>query len=337
MRQEKSMTSGSDFRIMNEVLDILHSRSAKAISIARRELFAMPVEGKGHEALKYYATNWDDTSHPGILSLACEAVGGHEDKAVPIQVATLILTAAMDIHDDVIDHSRTKNGRSTVFGKFGKDIALLTGDALWLKGFTLLHDAEGDFSHETQEAIARTIKRNFYDVGNAHMLELVVRGNRDVSPQEYLRVLEMKASNISVHAAVGAIVGGGSPVEIKNLEKYGRILGMLITLREEFVDVFEPEELWNRAKNECLPLPILYTMEDAVSKDLVIKILSKTEVSEKDAERVVTMVFHSKKVQMLRKRMKGWSKEALRIVSGLPRSNATSTLSKLIMGALEDL
>jgi len=337
MRQKKPMTSGPDFRIMNEVLEILHSRSVKAISLARRELLAMPVEGKGHEALKHYATNWDDTSHPGILSLACEAVGGHADKAVPIQVATLILTAAMDIHDDVIDHSRTKNGRPTVFGEFGKDIALLTGDALWLKGFMLLHDVEGDFSHETQKAIAKTIKQSFYDVGNAHMLELMVRGNLDVSPSEYLRVLEMKASNISVHAAIGAMVGGGSPVEIKNLEKYGRILGMLITLREEFVDVFEPEELRNRAKNECLPLPLLYTIEDAVSKDLVIKILSKTEVSEKDAERIVTTVFGSKKVQLLRRRMQGWSREALRIVSGLPRSNATSTLSKLIMGALEDL
>lgn len=337
MRQKKSMTSGSDFRIMNEVLDVLHSRSAKAISTARNELLAMPVEGKGHGALKYYATNWDDTSHPGILSLACEAVGGHEDEAVPIQVATLILTAAMDIHDDVIDHSRTKNGRLTVFGKFGKDIALLTGDALWLKGFTLLHDAEGDFSHETQEAIARTIKQKFYDVGNAHMLELMLRGNLEVSPQEYLRVLEMKASNISVHAAVGAIVGGGSPVEINNLEEYGRILGMLITLREEFVDVFELEELRNRVRNECLPLPLLYAIEDEVSKNLVTKILSKTKASGRDAEKIVSIVFDSKQVQMLRKRMEDWSEQALQIVSALPRSDAATALSKLIIGTLEDL
>jgi geranylgeranyl pyrophosphate synthase len=337
MRQKKSVTSGSDFRIMIEVLDVLHGRSAKAISTARNELLAMPVEGKGHEALKYYATSWDDTSHPGILSLACEAVGGRADKAIPMQVATLILTAAMDIHDDVIDHSRTKNGRLTVFGKFGKDIALLTGDALWLKGFTLLHDAEGDFSHETKEAIAKTIRKNFYDVGNAHMLELMLRGNLDVSPQEYLRVLEMKASNISVHAAVGAIVGGGSPVEINNLEKYGRILGMLITLREEFVDVFELEELRNRVRNECLPLPLLYAIEDEVSKNLVTKILSKTKASERDAERIVSIVFDSKQVQILRKRMEDWSEQALQIVSALPRSDAATALSKLIIGTLEDL
>lgn len=337
MGQDKSMMGKRGFKIMEEVLNILCDRSAKAISIARKELLKMPVEGRGHEALKYYATNWDDTSHPGILSLACEAVGGHVEEVVPIQVAMLILTAAMDIHDDVIDHSRTKNGRVTVFGKFGKDTALLTGDALWLKGFTSLHDAEGCFSHETQAAIARKVKQSFYNVGNAHMLELMFRGNLDVSPSEYLRVLEMKASNISVHAAIGAIAGGGSPAEVNRLETYGRIVGMLATLREEFVDVFEPEELRNRARNECLPLPLLYTIEDEVSKNLVIKILSKSKISEKDAERIVTMVFKSNKVQMLRKRMHNSSEKALGIVSEFEKSKAATALSKLIVGALEDL
>jgi geranylgeranyl pyrophosphate synthase len=329
MGHEKSGKSERDSRVMNEVLDILREKSAKAISIARKELLAMNLEGKGQDALKHYAANWDDTSHPGILSLACEAVGGHAVDAVPVQVATLILTAAMDIHDDIIDHSRTKNVKPTVFGKFGRDIALLAGDALWLKGFMALRDAEGEFSHETQKAIDEKLRQNYY--------KLMLRGNLDVSASQYSRIVEMKASNISVHAAIGAIVGGGSTGQINNLDKYGRILGMLVTLREEFIDVFEPDELRNRARNECLPLPLLYTIEDAASKKLVLKILSKTNISEKDAERMVTLVFNSKKTRMLRKRMQRWSEEALQIVSELPRSKATNTLSKLIVGALEDL
>ncbi len=337
MGRGKSGESERDFKIMNEVLDILREKSAKALSIARKELLAMNLEGKGQQALEHYARYWDDTSHPAILSLACEAVGGHAVDAVPVQVATLILTAAMDIHDDVIDHSRTKNGKPTVFGKFGKDIALLAGDALWLKGFMSLRDAEGEFSSKTQEAIDERIRRNYYDVGNAHMLELMFKGKLDVSPSQYSSILEMKASNISVHAAIGAIVGGGSADDINRLDKYGKILGMLVTLREEFVDVFEPEELRNRARNECLPLPLLYTIEDPASKNIVLRILSKTNISEEDAERIVTMVFSSKKIRTLKKRMRGWSEEALQIVSELPRSNASNTLSKLIVGALEDL
>lgn len=337
MKQKGSVSIKSEFKIMNEVLDILRRRSEKAIDLARKELLTMNLEERGREALKHYVMNWDDTSHPGILSLACEAVGGRSEKVVRIQVATLVLTAAMDIHDDVIDHSRTKNGKITVFGKFGRDTALLVGDALWLKGFMLLHAAQVDFPHETEKAIANAIKQNFDDVGNAHLLELALREKLDVSPSTYMRVLEMKASNISIHTTIGAIVGGGSQLEISSLKEYGKILGMLVTLREEFIDIFEPEELRNRAKNECLPLPLLYAMEDADSKNLVISILSKTKTSEKDSETIVRIVFESKRVQVLKKRMEKWSKEALLIVSKLRKSEATDALSRLVVGALEDL
>jgi len=325
-------------KLMNTVLNILRKRSIKALQIARKQILTMNIEeGKARKALEHYATNWDDTTHPGILSLACEAVGGNPDEARPMQVVTLLLTAAMDIHDDIVDQSKIKNGRPTVFGKFGRDIALLLGDAILLKGFTLLYTCGESLSPETMRAIINTIEDNFFEVGNAHLLEIDFRGKLDIMPAKYLRVLEMKASNIAVHAQIGAIIGRGSPAEIRGLGKYGKILGTLITLREEFIDVFEPEELQNRMKNECLPLPILYAFKNSHAKETILDILSKSRISSEDAQKIVDIVFEAKAVKRFRNQMQHLAKEALQSISGVKNQQVKSYLTLLVQGALEDL
>jgi geranylgeranyl pyrophosphate synthase len=67
---------------------------------------------------------WNDTTRPGVLALAYEAVGGKAEEVVPLQTAMLFIDAAMDIHDDIIDKSIIKGSKETLYGKFGEETAL---------------------------------------------------------------------------------------------------------------------------------------------------------------------------------------------------------------------
>ena len=270
--KQKSVKTDSREKLMGKVLEIFRERSTKPLDLARKEILEMNIESqKAREALKYYTKNWDDITHPGILSIACEAVGGNPVDAIPIQVVMLLLAAAIDIHDDIIDQSKIKNGKPTIFGKFGKDMALLVGDALLMKSFTLLYKCEEKFPQKTVSALFDTIENTLFEMGNAHLLEINFKGRLDVIPDEYLKVIEKKAANVEAQTRIGAIIGRSTKNEIEALGKYGRILGILITLREEFIDVFEPEELHNRMKNECLPLPILYAFQNPRVKKKILK------------------------------------------------------------------
>ncbi|MDH5793906.1 MAG: polyprenyl synthetase family protein, partial [Candidatus Bathyarchaeota archaeon] len=121
-------------KLIVQVQRLLEERSRKSLDIAKREVLQEEMKCKEiNDAFEYYAGNWNDVIHPGLLSIACEAAGGDADKSIPMQVVMLLLTAAVDIHDDIIDESNTKYGKPTVFAKFGKDIALLVGDALLMK------------------------------------------------------------------------------------------------------------------------------------------------------------------------------------------------------------
>lgn len=326
-------------KIMIKVLNILQQKSSRAIDEAKNQILAEKIESKrARKALEYYVKNWNDTTHPGILALACEAVGGNIVKAVPMQVVMLYLTAAMDLHDDVVDQSKVKNGKPTVFGKYGKDISLLLGNAMMINGFTLLCDCGKELTSEAFRTVTRIIQTSLFDIGNAHLLETDLKGEVDIKPMRYLTILEKKASIIETHTKIGAIIGGGSLDEIKALTRYGKILGMLISIREEFIDVFEPKELQNRMRNEILPLPLLYAFKNSGVKSELLNILSKPKVSDADADKVIECIFQDKNVKKLNDYMETLAEEATKIIlSTVKDKQAIENLSLLIKGSLEDI
>ena len=325
-------------KLIVQVQRLLEERSRKSLDIAKREVLQEEMKCKEiNDAFEYYAGNWNDVIHPGLLSIACEAAGGDADKSIPMQVVMLLLTAAVDIHDDIIDESNTKYGKPTVFAKFGKDIALLVGDALLMKALVLLHKLERQFKIEKIDAIWNIISSRFFELGDAEALEASLKGNIDVSVGEYSRILEMKASTFEAHMRIGAIVGGGEQDIVDLLGNYGRALGILLSIREDFIDVFEPDELLNRIKNECLPLPILYAFKNPKTKKIITDYLSKQEISDNDAERIVGIIFEEENVEMLRNIVKRMAEEASDAISGISNRNLTYQMEKLIKGVIEDL
>ena len=333
--------TGTEFKnenVMNAIQDILRKRSAASLELAREHILNMKIEtAVARQAVAAYARDWDDITHPGILSLACEAVGGSAEQAVPLQVAILLLTAAADLHDDVIDQSRIKNGKPTVLGQFGKDIAILIGDAFFLKGFSLLIQNEKRIPSETLRKVIDAIEQAYFEVGNAHLLEASQKGKTDLSPEKYLEILRRKAWNIGVHAHIGAILGGGTPEEIRALGEGGRAIGVLITLREEFIDIFEPKELLNRFRNECLPLPLLYAFENPNLKRNLLDILLKQRISRKDVSEILCLLVKAKVVEKFRKRMKALSVEAIESVSCIRNRRAKYEMGLIASATLEDI
>ena len=325
-------------KLIEQVQRLLEKRSQKSLEIAKKEILQEKMESKEvNDAFMYYVRNWNDVVHPGLLSIACEAVGGSVDEAIPIQVVMLLLTAAVDTHDDIIDESKTKYGKPTVFGRFGKDIALLVGDAFLMKALVLLHKLEKQFPAEKMDAIWNIINSRFFELGDAEALEASLKSNIDISPEEYLRVLKMKASTSEAHMRIGAIVGGGEHDIVDLIGNYGRTLGILIGIREDFIDTFEPEELQNRIKNECLPLPILYAFKNPQTKKIILDYLSKREISDKDAERIVDIIFEEENVEMLRNKVKRLAEETCNAISNIPNRNLVSQMEMLINGVIEDL
>jgi geranylgeranyl diphosphate synthase type I len=321
------------------VVEVLKKKSKKGLEFAKKTILAENIECKKlREALEYYILNWTDFTHPGLFSIACEAVGGNPDKAVQVQAGISLMSAAFDIHDDIIDKSKIKkHGKSTVFGKFGKDITLLLGNAFLVKGFILLGKSIRELPQNKVEEIFETLKKSLFEIGNAHALELNLKGKINVIPEEYMKILEMKAASVETDMRIGAIIGGGTNSEVEALTRYGRILGILATLREEFIDVFEIEELSHRIHSECLPIPVLYAIQDRDSKQRIQKLLAKKQVTSKDVDEILDIVFEAKAVRKLEKMMKDLIEETTHLVSEIKDKQLKALLVNFTESTLEDL
>jgi geranylgeranyl pyrophosphate synthase len=319
------------------VLAELRKRSKNGLEFAKKIILAEKIRYKKlHDALEHYVSNWNDMTHPGLFAIACEAVGGDLEAAVSFQAAIAMIAAAFDIHDDIIDKSTAKHGVPTVFGKFGEEVALLLGNAFLIEGFTLLGTCL-EKSNQRAVEVFRIIKQSLFEFGNAHALELSLKKRTDVAPDEYLEIVKMKAASIEGDMRIGAIIGGGTPKEVETLAKYGRILGTLAMLREEFIDVFDVEELNQRMCSEYLPIPVLYAIQDEETREKIQRLLAKGKIGNKDIDTLVNMVFEARNTVELKESMSKLVTRAIRLTSNVENNKLRNQLQTFVSSTMEDL
>jgi len=326
----KSITS-------RKLVQILEEKSKKGIDLAKRMMLEEKIQSDIiRHALEYYVSNWEILTHPAPFAIAYEAVGGDPDKMAEAQAAVVMLSAALDIHDDIIDKSETKHGKQTLTGKYGQDIALLLGNAFFVNGFMLLDHSASKLRPEKIQEIFHITKKGLFEVGDAHALEFRFRQEMHANAEEYMQILKMKAVTTQMSMQLGAMLGGGTNEEMEALTRYGRILGTLAALREEFIDIFETQELNQRLQNECLPIPILYALEDSNSKKIE-EILSKKKIRKDNGEDLLRLISQSRRVKALKKEMMVMIEDAHNLTYEIENATSRSLLDALVASMVENL
>lgn len=315
--EEKGCTTEE---LVEMVQKLLKERGEKPLQLAKKVILKEKIECKeAREALKYFMTKyWHDLARPTLLSVCCEAVGGKPDATVPFAVPLILIGGAIDIHDDIIDESKTKMSHPTIYGIYGKEIALIVGDALLFKGFTLLHKACKNIPAKKATAILNIVKRMFFEVGDAQASELKLRKQIDIVPEVYLRILEKKMADVEALARIGAILGGGSKREIEDIGKYGRFLGITIGVRDDIIDMLNLNEALHRFRKETLPLPVFYASQNPKIREKLETLLAK-KLKKKDFQTVLEIIENGDAIEQSQKIMHEMGEKALSHLKGLKK------------------
>jgi geranylgeranyl pyrophosphate synthase len=330
------MLMATEEKLWTRVKLLLTERGQNSLEISKQIVLQEKIEyAPLREALRYFMEEvWFDVLHPGLLSLLCEAVGGKSEETIHVGAALVLLAGGADVHDDIIDQSEIKNSKLTVFGKFGPDISILVGDALLLKGLYLLHEACGKFPLNKKAAILETVKKAFFKISTAEAKEASFRGKTGLSWQDYMNIIRQKAAVAEATAKIGAIIGNGTPAEIANSAHYGRAFGVLMTMRDEFVDVFETDELKNRAEKECLPLPILSAFRDSSKKAVILQLL-KEPMTDDRVDEILDLTMDSEETIDLKREMEHLIEEGVQRIECLKKCR--TELELLLTSTIENL
>jgi geranylgeranyl pyrophosphate synthase len=298
-----SMNSESD--LTEQVTEIIEEKGRVAIEKARNEILSMQTHGgEVTSALAHFAKvtlTGGLPVFPVLLTLSCEAVGGKTEKTTAVSAALTLMAGAADIHDDIIDQSKVKYSKKTVFGKFGASVALLAGDALLIQGSTLLQQECESLTRDQRTAILALIPEALFEISNAEAQESHLMKSLNAKPQEYLEIIRMKAVVPELHCKIGAIMGNASKANVEALGSYGRTFGVTSLVRDEFGDLYEYPELENRIKNECLPLPMLYALQNPKLRNEIEAYIESGNFERKTLNRLKKLVLESDQVEELRK------------------------------------
>lgn len=271
--------------LLKQARKILEKEGEKGWKLAQENILNQKIKNKQlQEAINYTILEGQpDFFRPAFVSLCCKAVRGNPEVTIPCGASLVLFSRAIGIHDDVIDNSRKRNKRLTLFGKFGKNIALILNDIFLFKGFTLMRKSiEIGIPQQSIVEILDVIDRIWFEQGEGEIFEIEAKRQINISAHECVVKIKMRASELEAIACIGGILGGGSRKEIEALGKFGRNLGTMSIMREEIIDMLELDALKHRILYESLPLPVIYAMEDSKAKSQIASVISKKNLTNTD-------------------------------------------------------
>jgi octaprenyl-diphosphate synthase len=167
---------------------------------------------------------------PAMLLMVANALGYQgRNHHLLAAVVEFIHTATL-LHDDVVDESDLRRGRSTANAVFGNAASVLVGDYLYSRSFEMMVESNS-MPAMTVLSGATTV------IAEGEVLQLLNVHDPDVSLERYLQVVRYKTAKLFEAATqVGAIVAGASPDQEAAAAAYGRHIGTAFQLIDDVLD-----------------------------------------------------------------------------------------------------
>jgi geranylgeranyl pyrophosphate synthase len=196
-----------------------------------------------------------------LLLVLCAGMGEPERKDL-LRAATAVevLHTATLIHDDIVDKAESRRGMPTTVARYGRQVAVATGDYLFAEAFSELAEI-GDprlvraFA-EASEGLA------------AGELEQYRANGATVEVEAYLEHIRKKTAGLFKAACVaGGTLGGLSLAQIDALATYGQALGIAFQMSDDIMDLVGKPGLMGKGIGTDLAegtvtLPVIFALRE---------------------------------------------------------------------------
>jgi geranylgeranyl diphosphate synthase type II len=190
------------------------------------------------EAMRYSLLAGGKRIRPVLALATAGAIGVPRPAVLPLAAAIELIHTYSLIHDDLpaMDDDDLRRGRPTCHVKFGEDVAILAGDALYAEAFgLLLGEQEGDpgaVLAAARELAAATGVDGM--VGGQYLDVAGVSG----TPEELRRLHELKTGRL-IGASVGCVLllAGMDDDATEPWRRYSAELGVLFQIVDDILDV----------------------------------------------------------------------------------------------------
>jgi geranylgeranyl diphosphate synthase type I len=234
-----------------------------------------------HYGMMQYHMGWLDAAfgpvsmpqgkrlRPMLCLLACEAVGGRTEHALPAAAAIELVHNFSLIHDDIEDNSALRRHRATVWKEWGLAQGINCGDGMFSAAFVKLSQLpeRGVASQQALSAL-RIMAEVCLTLTEGQHLDMAFEAEMDISLDSYLSMIDKKtAALIACATHLGALLGGADPGTVTAYARFGQHLGLAFQITDDLLGIWGQEQRIGKATSTDITsrkktLPIVFALGD---------------------------------------------------------------------------
>lgn len=207
---------------------------------------------------------------PRLLLVSARLGSAVRDATEYAAILEIVHMASL-VHDDVVDEADMRRGKLSVQKKFGKSMAVYSGDFM-------IFSTIGNTNIKYDEKY-----RKFYGSLNKLCNGELDQNSRlfdaNITAHEYIRNITNKtASMFELACELGAMVGEAGEAVARNAAIFGKMFGILFQIRDDLLD-FRSQEIGKPTQQDFMngiyTLPVIYSFQDADAREALARLAGR--------------------------------------------------------------
>ena len=268
---------------------------------------------------------------PMLTLLAAKLCGYRGERQIGLATAVEFIHTATLLHDDVVDASDLRRGRSTANALWGNKAPVLVGDFLFSRAFQLMV-ADGSLKVLDILANASAV------IAEGEVAQLLTANDLHTDEAAYFNVIEAKTAALFEAAArIGAVVAERPPAEEAALATYGAKLGIAFQLVDDALDYAAGQARLGKAVGDdfrdgkvTLPVVIAYARGSETERAFWRRTLEAQEQDQGDLATAQELLRRHAALDLTLDRAQGAGETARAALRRFPNNPARAAMDGLI-------
>lgn len=204
-----------------------------------------------YEPVNYILSLGGKRLRPLLVLMGCELFDNDLNKAMAAAMAVEIFHNFTLLHDDIMDAAPLRRGQPTVHQKYGINTGILSGDVMMIHAYRFL---EQETDPKIMPRLLQIFNKMAIEVCEGQQYDMVFENRKDVTIEQYIRMIELKTSVLIAAAfQMGALIGGSTEEVAEHLYEFGRNVGIAFQIQDDILDTFgDPEKFGKKVGGDII-------------------------------------------------------------------------------------
>mgnify|MGYP000860245012 CR=1 FL=1 len=241
---------------------IEHYQSRISEALERIQFPQEPAEL--YEPIRYTLALGGKRMRPVLVLMGADLLGGNLDEAINPALGIEVFHNFTLLHDDIMDEAPLRRGKATVHTKWNSNIAILSGDVMFVESCRLVSKAPAKVLSPVLEVFYKAAG----DVCEGQQWDMNFEAQENVSLPDYLKMIRLKtAVLLGASLQIGALCANANEKDAALLYEFGCHLGVAFQLQDDVLDVFgDPAVFGKQAGGDILSNKKTYLKLRALEK-----------------------------------------------------------------------